>query len=280
MVVVVLEVVCPQPLWPHRLWPIRLLHLWDCPGKNSGVGCHFLLQGVFLMWGSSLGLQHCRQILYHSATILKLNQGRVKKPVSVIHLLSLSEFIKWIQMTRCIKSATEPVLMDQVLLALYPDSLGFLWPRLWPLPALVRFCFPCPCTKEVIRERKTRLLEQIWLDALNQKCSEGTSLWSGTYEYPFSSRSSWPRNQTRVFCIAGGFFINWAIRKAHLWIQEYEILALLTWVRVNSEGQLIFQCPLQNQAGVTLCGTLSTITLLLGFLSFLYGKYFLHKSIT
>ena len=30
--------------------------------------------------------------------------------------------------------------------------------------------------------------------------------------YPFSSRSSWPRNRTRVSCIAGGFFTNWAIR--------------------------------------------------------------------
>ena len=28
--------------------------------------------------------------------------------------------------------------------------------------------------------------------------------------YPFSSRSSWPRNWTRVSCIAGGFFIRWA----------------------------------------------------------------------
>ena len=28
--------------------------------------------------------------------------------------------------------------------------------------------------------------------------------------YPFSNRSSWPRNQTRVSCIAGGFFTNWA----------------------------------------------------------------------
>ena len=32
--------------------------------------------------------------------------------------------------------------------------------------------------------------------------------------YPFSSGSSWPRNQTRVSCIAGGFFTNWAIREA------------------------------------------------------------------
>ena len=30
--------------------------------------------------------------------------------------------------------------------------------------------------------------------------------------YPFSSRSSWPRNPTSVFCTAGRFFPNWAIR--------------------------------------------------------------------
>ena len=32
--------------------------------------------------------------------------------------------------------------------------------------------------------------------------------------YPFSSRSAWPRNRAGVSCIAGGFFINWAIREA------------------------------------------------------------------
>ena len=29
---------------PHRQPPTRLLCLWDSPGKNTGVGCHFLLQ--------------------------------------------------------------------------------------------------------------------------------------------------------------------------------------------------------------------------------------------
>ena len=29
---------------PHRRQPTRLPHPWDSPGKNSGVGCHFLLQ--------------------------------------------------------------------------------------------------------------------------------------------------------------------------------------------------------------------------------------------
>ena len=34
-------------------------------GKNTGVGCHALLQRPFPTQGSSLGLLHCRQILYH-----------------------------------------------------------------------------------------------------------------------------------------------------------------------------------------------------------------------
>ena len=29
---------------PHRRQPTRLAHPWDSPGKNTGVGCHFLLQ--------------------------------------------------------------------------------------------------------------------------------------------------------------------------------------------------------------------------------------------
>ena len=36
----------------------------DSPGKNTGVGCHFLLQGIFPTQGSNPGLLHCRQILY------------------------------------------------------------------------------------------------------------------------------------------------------------------------------------------------------------------------
>ena len=31
-------------VWPHRRQPSRLPHPWDSPGKNTGVGCHFLLQ--------------------------------------------------------------------------------------------------------------------------------------------------------------------------------------------------------------------------------------------
>ena len=37
----------------------------DSPGKNTGVGCHALLQGIFPTQRSNPGLLHCRQILYH-----------------------------------------------------------------------------------------------------------------------------------------------------------------------------------------------------------------------
>ena len=42
-----------------------LLCPWDSPGKNTGVGCNSLLQGIFLTQETNRGLQHCRQVLYH-----------------------------------------------------------------------------------------------------------------------------------------------------------------------------------------------------------------------
>ena len=44
--------------------PTMLLHPWDFPSKNTGVGCHCLLQRIFLTQGSNPGLLHCRQTLY------------------------------------------------------------------------------------------------------------------------------------------------------------------------------------------------------------------------
>ena len=43
-------------LWPYGLQPARLLCPWNFPGKNTGVGCHFLLPGIFLTQGSNLCL--------------------------------------------------------------------------------------------------------------------------------------------------------------------------------------------------------------------------------
>ena len=54
---------CPT-LWSNGLYSARLLSSWDSPGKNTGVGSHSLLQGIFLTHWWNPGLLHCRQILY------------------------------------------------------------------------------------------------------------------------------------------------------------------------------------------------------------------------
>ena len=56
----------PDPLRLHGLQPTAygFFRLWDFPGKDTGVRCHFLLQGIFPTQGQKAGLWHCRQILY------------------------------------------------------------------------------------------------------------------------------------------------------------------------------------------------------------------------
>ena len=39
--------------WRHGLYPARLPCPWNSPGKNAGVDCNFLLQGIFLTQGSN-----------------------------------------------------------------------------------------------------------------------------------------------------------------------------------------------------------------------------------
>ena len=56
--------VIPYSLRFYGLQPTRLLCPWDSPGKNTGVGCHALLRGIFPTQGSNPGLPHCRRILH------------------------------------------------------------------------------------------------------------------------------------------------------------------------------------------------------------------------
>ena len=64
----------------------RLLCPWGSPGKNTGMGCHALIHGIFPAQGWNPGLLHCRRILNHLS-----HQGR---PIYFIigHLVPLSQF--------------------------------------------------------------------------------------------------------------------------------------------------------------------------------------------
>ena len=66
----------------------RLLCPWNSPGKNTGVGCHSLLQGIFPTQGRNLGLLHCRQIL----TGKFLNCINCTKPFPIVLILSVTGF--------------------------------------------------------------------------------------------------------------------------------------------------------------------------------------------
>ena len=52
-------------LLPYGLQPARLPIHEVSPGKNPGVACHALLQGIFSTQGLNLCLPRCRRILYH-----------------------------------------------------------------------------------------------------------------------------------------------------------------------------------------------------------------------
>jgi len=54
----------PDSATPWTVACTKLLRPWDFPDKSTGVGCHFLLQGIFPTQGSNPGLPHCRQTLY------------------------------------------------------------------------------------------------------------------------------------------------------------------------------------------------------------------------
>ena len=66
------------------LWivPTRLLCPWDSPDKNTGVGCHFLLQGIFLTQRSNprlLCLLLGRWILYHQRHLGSPTKNKISK---------------------------------------------------------------------------------------------------------------------------------------------------------------------------------------------------------
>ena len=72
-------------LWPCGLWSARLPCPWSFPGRNSGVGCHFLLQVIFSTQELNLSLQ-C--LLHWQADSLPLGRQSCRGHLVRKHLLS------------------------------------------------------------------------------------------------------------------------------------------------------------------------------------------------
>ena len=73
-------------VWPHRWQPTRLCHPWDSPGKNTGVGCHFLPQYMKVKSESEV-TQSC----------LTLHNPRdCSRPGSSVHGIFQARVLEWV----------------------------------------------------------------------------------------------------------------------------------------------------------------------------------------
>ena len=70
---------------PHREQPTRLFRSWDSPGKNTGVGCHFLLQCMKEKSESEVA-QSCPTLS---------NPMDCSLPVSSIHGIFQARVLEW-----------------------------------------------------------------------------------------------------------------------------------------------------------------------------------------
>ena len=128
---------CVQLLRLHWLQPGRLLCLWDFPGKNTGLSCHFLFQGIFLTQGLNPCLLHCRWIFYHWATreaLLSTQFGLFKTMVQwLIYIICRISLHAQDQFCHCrwpvTRSKTLLCLLwfmaNNHLLAVYPSNAYF-----------------------------------------------------------------------------------------------------------------------------------------------------------
>ena len=125
-------------VWPHRQQPTRLLRPWDSPGKNTGVGCHFLRQCMKVKSESEV-VQSCPTLRNPmdcsppGSSIPGILQARILEWVAI----SFSNEWKWKVKG---KSLSRVRLLATPWTAAYqaPPSMGFSRQEYWsgvPLPS-------------------------------------------------------------------------------------------------------------------------------------------------
>ena len=79
------------------------------------------------------------------------------------------------------------------------------------------------------------------LQILYQLSHKGSSRILEWVAYPFSSRSSLPRNRNGVSCIVGGFFTKWAIREAHMIKGSEKYPGISLWWSRNNQWEIMIK---------------------------------------
>ena len=163
-----------RPCATHSRQPTRLPHPWDSPSKDTGVGCHFLLQCVKVESESEVS-QSCPTL----SDTMDCNL-----PGSSTHGIFQARVLEWVAIA----------FSNKVIRYHKRQNLSCLKYREWNWQCSAQL-FVTPWTVASVRGIfQARVLE-----------------WAAI---PFSRGSSRPRDQTEVSCIADRHFTIWATREA------------------------------------------------------------------
>ena len=183
---------------------VRLLCPWDSPGKNTGVGCHFPLQGIFSTEGSNL---HLLRLLHWQVSSLPL--ASPGKPL-LAHT-NLNYCVDFVQGS-CVSIGGDPLCIA-ILLNVH------LW-LLMVMMMVMMMTFTEKATDR--RQGKGKVLVTQSCPTLCDRmdCGLPGSSALGISQarilewvaIPFSRGSFQSRDQTQVSCISGRFFTVWATR--------------------------------------------------------------------
>ena len=98
---------------PHRWKPTRLPRLWDSPGKNTGVGCHFLLQCMKVKRENQVA-QLCLTLSHPMDCSL---------PDSAIHGIFQARVLEWGAIAfSVIRDEAYPVVYEVLCLSVCPEN--------------------------------------------------------------------------------------------------------------------------------------------------------------
>ena len=141
--------VVSHSLQPFGLYPVRFLRPWDCSGKNTEVGYHFLVQALFPIQGSNLGLLHCRWIFYwlsHHGNPWEVLKKNVYMCVSLyLYIYAIfswtSENVVWNSSRRCLRECMRGMVEEikKLFRPFYNFSHGRNSEPLSP-PPIMSFC--------------------------------------------------------------------------------------------------------------------------------------------
>ena len=156
--------VVSNSLRSHGLQRNRLLHLWNFPGKRTGVGCYFLLQGIFLTQPWNPGLPHCRQTLYHlshqfssvqSLSCVQLFASpwttacqaslSITNSRHLLTLMSIELVMPSNDLTFCRPFLLLPSIFPSIKVFSNESALRFRWPKYWS------FSFSISPPREIFR---------------------------------------------------------------------------------------------------------------------------------